>query len=92
MPGFFVVWYLALSLADRFARLRRSHLNLQQLLVENLEHLGQFMPAFQDQASGGHHTVLALSGTELWPFLNSEQGHLAGMAENRENRRVIQEI
>ena len=64
----------------------------EQLLVEDFEHLGQFMAALEHQPAGRDHGILALACAQSGPFLHPEQRHFAGAAENREHRRLFQEI
>src|SRR5665213_1650600 len=65
---------------------------LQQLLVEDLQHLRQVGTALENHPARRDHAILALAGPQPGAFLDTEQGIFGGAAKDREHRPLVQEI
>src|SRR5580698_7364178 len=74
----------------RTLTLRRERLD--QLLVEDAQHLRQVVAALEDVAARFDHGILTLAVAQARALLDSEQRHLARAAEDREHRHIAQEI
>src|SRR4030088_2662111 len=80
-------------LATRYSRLSIRHQPDRLLgLVEHAQHAIELGPAPHDQAGRRDHAVGALAARQLGVLFDEVDRHFGGMAEDREDGAIAQEI